>query len=981
MKINKVLFLFIATMAFYASSGQYAVKGVVIDSEGPLPGAAIVLKGKSIGVTSDFNGSFLLDGVPEGEQQIEISFIGHEKLTKTITGVKGQVVDLGNIILKEGAILEEVQVNGKMEEGQRKAIQMVQLSPRQISVKSSEGIEKLPDRNAAEALQRMPGAVMEGDQGEGRYISFRGTPMDWSSALVNGDRLPTTGEEMEGRNMNFDILPTSLIEYIEYNQSLSPNIEGDAIGGVANFFTKYTPQKKELTLDVDAGWNFKAQKPMWSGALQFGDRSKDKRWGYVIGGSVYNRSWATDNYEIFYGQNSSHAMERLELRDYNGERTTYGVNAKVDYKASEKFTIYAQGFYGKLNDNEYNRKTLYDWAAGVGQSIRLQNINNIMQNNIVGGELGGEIKTGKNSNLKLKAATYHSRFGYGDVPFGKGDNRNGYFVTQFEKQVEYIDYIYLDEEGNRIPFEDRHNAYTRLRLLDIDSPYDDYGDPANNINPVYNNIVGAGRSTDTMFQFKNAWSETMEHLESDPLVVSADWDYQISKKVKLMIGGKYRTKMGERKRGMETWDRSPQYRDPIVLGEFDTEDIPHRDAFLGEAGGYYQNDLFQFLTEDELSGFLNNNEYRLVYVPLNPVVNDLYEQFVGSNFRYTEDVSAGYLMFQLEPTSRLSVNVGLRLENTHVEVIADTLDTYVDSLGVTQFDISETKLVKDYISPLPMLGINYKLNEKANLRMSLTRSFRRQNFNEIKPGAAEIHFSDFHVMSGNPNLRPTYAWNADMAYQYFFGLEGMFTMAVFYKYVTDHIYTSYNTEELVPRFNVVSKTYQNAPFAHVAGFEVALDKKLGFIASVLKNFRVQVNYSFTKSSMEIESRPERQELPRQAKDVFNAQLGYETRKWSADIGLNYKSAYLKEFSSFGVRDPDTGEFINLRTNNDFDTYQGKSLTLDASLNYNISKRFTITAEANNLLNTPFVEYRGRVDRPIRTEYYSIRALIGIKYTL
>ncbi|HBF21374.1 MAG TPA: hypothetical protein DDW81_14835 [Cryomorphaceae bacterium] len=982
MKFCKVILTLLITQIVTMVSAQVTVTGVVKDGEGVLPGASVVVKNTTIGVATSYNGSFELENVPIGLQIVEISFIGHEVRQIEVNGKKGQLINLGVIVLAEGAMLNEVKVDGKMDEGERKAIQMVKASARILSVVSAEGMEKLPDRNGAEALQRMPGVVMESDQGEGRYISFRGTPTDWSSALVNGDRLPVAAEEMEGRTMNFDILPTSFIEYIEYNQNLTPNIEGDAIGGSANFITKYTPEKKVLNLQAGYGWNFKAHKPLWNGSVQFGDRvGKNKRLGYIIGGSVYNRNWATDNFEVFYGNNDDQNIERLELRDYNGLRTTYGGNFKVDYRLNDVTEVYVQGFFGQLKDDEYNRKTLYDYAASVGQSIRLQNIHDIMINRVYGGEAGVHFKWGDDSKLNLRIAHYDARFGYGNVPYANDDTRNGYFVTEFEKQVEYTDYLYLDEEGNRLPYDERYNAYTRNRLLHIDSPYDDYGDDANNIQPTYNNIIGAGRPTDSLFQFKQAWTETLEHTERDPIVLAADWEHRINNKFKIYAGAKARTKEGVRKKGLETWNRSADYPDPIMMDSFDLAPIPHKEEYLREIGGYYQDDVFDFLTKDELNNFLQNNAYRLNYMPLDPRINDLYEQFVGSNFTYNEDVISGYMMGTYTPSLRWSVNFGLRLENAQVSVVADTLTTAVNDIGETDFTIDKTRMDRNYNAFLPMANVKYSINDKSNMRLSLTRSFRRPNFNELKPGAPELHYSHFHVLYGNPGLKPTYSWNTDLSYQYFFGLEGMFTATAFYKYVTDHIYTSYNTEELVPRFNVTSKTFENAPYAHVGGVELVISRKLTFLPGFLKNMKAQLNYARTFSSMKIEARPSLQALPRQSANVANFQLGYEDKKFGANVGVNYKDPYLKELSFFGVRDPETNEFINLRTNNDFDIYQGKSLTMDASVSYNFTPKLSVYAEANNLFNTPFLEYRGRKERPVRTEYYSIRALVGIKYQI
>jgi hypothetical protein len=41
----------------------------------------------------------------------------------------------------------------------------------------------------------------------------------------------------------------------------------------------------------------------------------------------------------------------------------------------------------------------------------------------------------------------------------------------------------------------------------------------------------------------------------------------------------------------------------------------------------------------------------------------------------------------------------------------------------------------------------------------------------------------------------------------------------------------------------------------------------------------------------------------------------------------------------------------------------------------------IYGELTNLLNYPDLTYRGRKERPIRTEYYRTRGQIGIKFDL
>lgn len=83
------------------------IQGKVVDNNGiPLPGVSIVIKGSTIGVSSDFDGKFELSYVPTGNDVLQVSFIGMEPQEIKLTDQK-----FLDIILKSSAEqLEEVVV-------------------------------------------------------------------------------------------------------------------------------------------------------------------------------------------------------------------------------------------------------------------------------------------------------------------------------------------------------------------------------------------------------------------------------------------------------------------------------------------------------------------------------------------------------------------------------------------------------------------------------------------------------------------------------------------------------------------------------------------------------------------------------------------------------------------------------------------------------------------------------------------------------
>lgn len=964
------------------AQSKHSISGQVNDDVGPMPGIIVVLEQTGYHSVTDVDGKFRLLNVPDGSYKLLVTGLGFEPFKKDLI-VSGKSIALG-VITMQYKMMDKVVVTASTRPSEVKALNMMKTAPIVSNVVSSEGVAKLPDRNVAEAVQRLPGVVMETDQGEGRFISFRGTPSDWSSALVNGDRMPVADEESKTRAMNFDIFPSSLIDYIVVAKTLTPDIEGDAIGGSANFITKSAPVKQVMQASVGLGYNAQAQKPLYNATLSYGNRSKNKKFGYLVGGSIYERNWATDNYQIFYSSNIDHSLTRLELRDYEGKRTTVGLNAAVDYEFSNRVKVYAKGVYGSMQDDEYNRKTMYNWSTGVGQSIKLQNIHNIQDSKFWGVEAGTEINVTDKLQANIRIARYDNRFQYGAVPYkDKNDPRNGYHVVEFEKQVFFRDFLYLDDQGNQT---DEANAYYRAKLLNIDSPIPGYGDDYQNIQPVYENIIPVS-AEDTMFKFSRAYSETNRTYERDPIVAQLDLNYSASNNLQIKFGGKLRMKEGERKVGLELWDRSKDYPNAILYDTYNPQPLDEKGGFLQELNTPYQGNMYPFLSKDVLNNFVENMGDTLVHRPFG-VQTPYFEQVIGSSYKYTEDVYAGYAMATWTPAKRLTIVGGLRAEYTKPTVTADTIVTIDKALGTVA--LQSVTSGEDYWSLLPMMNMKYELSKNQNARFAVTRTFRRPNFNEIKPGAATIDYTNNDLVYGNPLLKPTYSWNFDIAYEYYMGRAGMFSIGGFYKDVKDHIYTAFESsstdnsgisnEFQIPG-GVIAKKFQNAPTAFAAGFEVSIISKFRFLPSFLKNFGASANYSYTYSEMKIEAREKAQALPRQSPNVLNLALFYESDKVTTRIGLNYRDPYLYELNLYAVKDPNTNEHIIVHQDNDYDVFIGKSLTVDYSFSYQFLKHFSAFLEVNNLLNTPYVKYRGRVERPVKTEYYSIRGLVGIKYNL
>jgi len=98
---------FLSALLFFVGLGMYAqsVSGTVTSEDGPLPGATVVVKGTTNGITTDFDGNFSI--AASADAVLEVSFVG---FTTQEVAVAGQ--DQITITLATNNELDEVVVTG-----------------------------------------------------------------------------------------------------------------------------------------------------------------------------------------------------------------------------------------------------------------------------------------------------------------------------------------------------------------------------------------------------------------------------------------------------------------------------------------------------------------------------------------------------------------------------------------------------------------------------------------------------------------------------------------------------------------------------------------------------------------------------------------------------------------------------------------------------------------------------------------------------
>lgn len=317
--LTKAAFFLLGPFAF----AQTSVHGTVVDSQGNLPNALVYIENSSQKVTSNTDGSFVLNNIHDGNYNLVVEYKGYDTVYIPFNVTDKKEVDLGLVKfgarLKENSI-QEVVVTSVYKASQARAITMKKNSNTITEVLSADAIGKLPDRNAADAVQRMQGVSIERDMGEGRFVAVRGTPIQWTASTLNGNRMPSASGDNANRGVQMDIFPSELIQNVRLSKALTPDLDGDAIGGNVDFITKTSPNKETLAISMSSGYVNMSKSPTYNSSIVYGNKITNKL-KFISSAVIWERSTAIDQMRnIFnYGlkdKTASYSINQLQLRDY-----------------------------------------------------------------------------------------------------------------------------------------------------------------------------------------------------------------------------------------------------------------------------------------------------------------------------------------------------------------------------------------------------------------------------------------------------------------------------------------------------------------------------------------------------------------------------------------------------------------------------------------------------------------------------------------
>ncbi len=349
--------------------GYGTVLGTVKDNNGNLlPYASVIVKGSNKGTVSNMDGEFNLE-LTAGIHTLIAQYIGYVDTEEEVVVTAG-ATSTANLVLRENVQeLEATVVYGKLSRGQAKALNEQKNAPNVKTVVSYEQFSKYADRNAAEALQRLPGVSINRDQGEGELISIRGLSPRFNAVQVNGQRVPSPDPD-DDRAVGLDLLQADLMESIVVNKTLTPDMDGDAIGGTVNFNLKQAPDKPILNVSASGGFNQQQSefeeygKDLQAFSAVMGKRFFNDKLGLIAAGSYYRTNRGSLLNQFTYVDDNTVAIEEKRSNDYDVQRVRYGFMFSPDIRFDKDNRLKFVANFNIYDDDEIRRRVDYIIADG-----------------------------------------------------------------------------------------------------------------------------------------------------------------------------------------------------------------------------------------------------------------------------------------------------------------------------------------------------------------------------------------------------------------------------------------------------------------------------------------------------------------------------------------------------------------------------------------------------------------------------------------
>ena len=935
--MRRLITLFFLFTSIYTFAQEGTIRGTIFDDKTgeTLVGVTIVIQGTTTGTTTDLDGQFSID-LPEGEYNLQLSYISYQNLLIENVAVKAnEVTLLNNIRLNESTLeLGEVVVSAEMIRTTEAAINTI----KRQSVTIMDGISAakirlIGDNTAVEAAKRVTGVSVE----EGKYIYVRGLGDRYTKTTLNGMDIP--GLDPDRNSLQMDIFPTNLIDNMIVSKNFTADMPADFTGGIMNVETKDFPEEKIISVSASMSYNpamhFNADFLTYGGGktdfLGFDDGTRALP-DLARQSDIPSPISGAPQQEVFDFVSSFNpqlgASRRTSPLDY-GLSFSLGNQINLQSGANSPKLGYIFSLSYKTDYKYYNDVVYGEYQRNIDPDIyemryaTLQN-GEMGEENVLIGILGGVALKTRLTKIRLTAMRLQngeSRAGIFDIdnsPDAVG--QSGY--TAFSHNLEYnqrsLTNILLN--GSHLSKNSDWEIDWRLSPTFSTSDDPDIRKTAftSESNGNWSFSAGAGGNPSRIWRYLSELNAIAK------LDITKKYSFR-SQDAKLKFGVSHIYKQRDYKilsfnvqfNALQSW---PEPDPSIVLSP---ENIyPNQPNSIYYVSGNNDPNPNAYESNVNNTGLYISNEFYL-FPKLKTILGVRAENFVQRHTGRDQAYASG------------DTQNGRNLDN---EKVLESLDFF------------------------PSVNLIFALNEAQNLRASYAQTIARPSFKELSFAQILDPVSDrifngslFPYPDWDGHLTETRIDNVDLRWEMFLQRGQIFSASVFYKRFEDPI-------ELVriPQ-QQTSTEYQprNVGNGSLYGLELEFSKNLDFVAPALRKFNINANFTFVKSQIDMtdseynarksyektgETIDDKREMAGQPPYVINAGMSYSNPDAGIETGLfyNVKGATLSVVGG--------GLFP--------DIYIKPFHSLNFSINKKIGKeqRTVLELKVSNILNNRIEDY-------------------------
>lgn len=747
------------TLLWADSTGR--IKGVVKDAAtgDVLPGANIIIDGTSLGASSDGKGNYKVENVPPGPYTLRIRYIGYQEERKEIRVDPDQTLEINvtlqSVILEGKGITVTAQARGQV------AAINQQLSARSIkNIVASDRIKEVPDANAAESIGRLPGVSLARSGGEGNKIIVRGLSPQYTNVEVDGVRM--TGVDLD-RSVGLSVISSEMLEGIELSKSLTPDKDADAIGGIVNLKLKEAEAGLHFNLLSLGGYNnletsFNDYK--FSGNIS--NRFYDDKVGILLNLGLERVIRSSDQFSGGYQENIAATNDlyttSATVSEQKRTRQRSHGSAILDFK-TDFMKIKFNNYYSRMKDDNETRDNLFRFSQRNAFGLNISDSHPIES---------------------IQSHSLHGTFSL--------------FNTELNCDLSYSE-TKLDNNVDQYNFDDDY----ALNVSSIAESRKLFAQPSGLIDDYYD--INSGQKSVLIDNVRRTITRR-DYTRTYNLYWKIFFNVMQNVSGNLQIGGKYVKK----DRRSDTESMQLYYFGGIGIGRVDAiykTAFPRfktkQDVGITNAEGLVGAN---FIDPGYDYGNILNGRYKLGWsadLAYLKFVHDSLYRWKGNDFYWrqgvqsasddytnTEELTAGYIMTELNIGERIMLLPGVRFEYMHTQYNGKyIMENPFNPLGILwEEDVTAINENKHWF---PSINMKFVINEWSDIRAAAYKSASRPAYNLLSPSL--ISNSDqTNLTAYNPYLKPALATNFDIDISLFSDKVGLLTVNVFYKEISNLVY-------------------------------------------------------------------------------------------------------------------------------------------------------------------------------------------------